>query len=83
MEDTKSKRPDQQFITMRDLENKVQSSSPILKYPEAAEYLRMSEVHLRRLKRRGEIPFVPIGDRGIRFRRESLDAWICQREISS
>lgn len=53
----------------------------LVRYKEAARYLRLSETHLRRLKSEGKIPFVPVGSRGVRFRVSSLNAWIAEREI--
>ncbi|WP_413569177.1 helix-turn-helix domain-containing protein [Bdellovibrio sp. HCB117] len=52
----------------------------LFSYKEAARYLRLSEVYLRKLKAKGKIPFVEVG-RGIRFRVSSLNAWIAEREI--
>jgi excisionase family DNA binding protein len=54
----------------------------LLSYKEAARYLSVSESYLRRLKRRGLVPCVFIGDRGIRFRVSSLNRWIEKREVS-
>lgn len=53
----------------------------LLKLEQAAQYLGFSESYLRRLKAKGEIPYVPIGRRGVRFNIASLDAWIERREI--
>lgn len=54
----------------------------LLNYKQAARYLSVSEAYLRRLKARGKIPYVPMGDRGVRFRVRSLQAWVERREIS-
>ena len=53
----------------------------LLNYKQAAQCLGISEPYLRRLKSAGEIPWVPIGRRGVRFSLESLNAWIRDREI--
>jgi len=53
----------------------------LLSYKQAAQYLSVSEVYLRRLKARGHIPFVLVGDRAIRFRVSSLNQWIEEREV--
>lgn len=53
----------------------------LLNYKEAAEYLSISESYLRRLKRKGKLPFVHMGRRGIRFKVASLDAWVAEREV--
>lgn len=53
----------------------------LINYKQTARYLGLSEPYLRRLKRKGKIPFVPIGARGVRFRVASLNLWIEKREI--
>ncbi|OFZ54732.1 MAG: hypothetical protein A2428_00910 [Bdellovibrionales bacterium RIFOXYC1_FULL_54_43] len=53
----------------------------LFSYKEAARYLSISEVYLRRLKRQGKIPFVRMGRRGVRFRLSSLDSWVEEREV--
>ena len=53
----------------------------LLNYSEAARYLSVSESYLRKLKRRGKVPFVPMGNRGVRFRVSSLTLWIEKREM--
>lgn len=53
----------------------------LLSYKEAARYLSISEVYLRRLKRLGKIPYVQMGRRGVRFRLSSLSKWVEEREI--
>jgi excisionase family DNA binding protein len=53
----------------------------LLSYKEAARYLRISEPYLRRLKRQGSVPFVPVGRRGVRFRLSSLSSWVEKREV--
>ena len=53
----------------------------LLSYKQAAQYLCISEVYLRKLKAHGRMPFVSIGVRGVRFRVSSLNQWIREREI--
>ena len=53
----------------------------LLTYKQAAQYLSLSEAYLRRLKRNGELPFVVVGGRAVRFRVCSLHQWIENREI--
>ena len=53
----------------------------LLDYSEAAKYLSVSESYLRKLKLRRQIPFVPLGNRAIRFRVGSLNNWIEKREM--
>ena len=53
----------------------------LLTYHEAAKYLSISESYLRRLKGRNQIGFVPIGNRGVRFRVSSLNRWIDRKEV--
>lgn len=53
----------------------------LLSYSEAAEYLCISESYLRRLKAEGQIAYVPIGSRNVRFRIASLSRWIEKREM--
>jgi excisionase family DNA binding protein len=55
----------------------------LLSYKEAARYLSLSESYLRRLKSEGNIPFVPVSDRGVRFRVGSLNRWIEKREVTT
>jgi excisionase family DNA binding protein len=54
----------------------------LITYKEAAKYLSVSESYLRRLKANGRIPFVFVGDRGVRFRVSSLNRWIEKREVT-
>lgn len=53
----------------------------LLSYIQAARYLSISEPYLRRLKQQGQIPFVLIGLRGVRFKLSSLNSWVEKREI--
>lgn len=78
MEETKSPIQIPSQIQARDLffENRL------LSYSEAAEYLCVSQSYLRRLKGQGQIPFVPIGTRGVRFRVASLNRWIARKEMA-
>ena len=54
----------------------------LLNYSEAAEYLCVSESYLRRLKAEKQIAYVPMGNRGVRFRVASLNRWIERREMT-
>ena len=53
----------------------------LINYEQAAQYLSVSVPYLRKLKRKGKIPFVPMGSRGVRFRVKSLSEWAEKREI--
>ncbi len=46
----------------------------------AARYLGVSESLVRKMKARGELPFVVLSDRAIRFRLSTLNKWIEKRE---
>jgi len=54
----------------------------LITYKQAAQYLGLSVPYLRRLKSKGLIPFVQVGDRGVRFRVSSLNHWIEKREVT-
>ena len=53
----------------------------LLNYKQAAQCLGISEPYLRRLKARGQLPYVAIGERGVRFNPVSLRKWVRDREI--
>jgi excisionase family DNA binding protein len=53
----------------------------LLSYSDAAKYLGVSESYLRRLKAKGQVPFVCVGNRAVRFRVSSLTRWIEKREV--
>jgi excisionase family DNA binding protein len=53
----------------------------LLSYKQAAQYLSVSEAYLRKLKAKGHIPFVLVGDRAVRFRVSSLNQWVEEREV--
>lgn len=53
----------------------------LVDYKKASQYLSISESYLRRLKSQGKIPYVTLGQRGVRFRISSLNKWIAEREI--
>lgn len=55
----------------------------LLSYRDAAKYLGISESYLRRLKGRNQISFVPMGNRGVRFRVMSLNRWIERTEVQT
>lgn len=46
---------------------------------EAAAYLAVSEMTLRRMVARGELPHVRLGEVGLRFRLVDLDAWLASK----
>lgn len=54
----------------------------LLSYKQAAQYLSVCESYLRRLKAKGNIPFVLVGDRAVRFRVSSLNQWVEEREVT-
>ncbi len=53
----------------------------LLNYKQTARYLSLSEQHIRRLKSKGQIPYIRIGSRSVRFRVKSLNQWVEGREI--
>ena len=53
----------------------------LINYKQAAQYLSISEPYLRKLKARGLVPYVLIGNRAVRFRVKSLNEWAEKREI--
>lgn len=53
----------------------------LLDYKQAAEYLQLSTVYLRRLKNKGAIPYVAASGKSIRFKVSSLNTWVSEREI--
>jgi excisionase family DNA binding protein len=53
--------------------------SPLLKIPEAASRLRVSEVTVRRLIGRGEIKTVRVGSQ-LRIPADDLEAWLFSPE---
>lgn len=53
----------------------------LLTYSQAARYLGISAAYLKKLKARGAVPYVQIGDL-VRFRVASLDRWIQRKEVS-
>lgn len=63
-----------------DLNSKPFFDNQLITYKEAARYLGVSESYLRRLKSRGTVPWVQVSRRGIRFRVNSLNKWIEERE---
>ncbi len=60
--------------------NATEASNPVMTYPEAARFCRMSERSLFTLAKAGHIPtFRPTpGGRGVRFRRSDLEKFIEQ-----
>lgn len=66
----------------KDGSNQSFFDNQLLTYKQAARYLAVSAPYLRRLKSKGVVPFVQVGDRGIRFRVSSLNRWIEKREVT-
>lgn len=52
---------------------------PVLTYPEAAEYLRLSLSTVKNLVQRGDLPAITLGFRNRRIRRVDLDEYIARR----
>lgn len=50
----------------------------LMTYKEAARYLGISETHIRRIQ--DKFKTVPIGVRGVRYVRSSLDQWIKENQ---
>jgi excisionase family DNA binding protein len=46
---------------------------------ETAAYLAVSESTVQRMVRRGDLPHIRMGEVGLRFRLEDLDAWLADR----
>lgn len=53
---------------------------PLITHRDAARWLGVSERQLDRLKAAGEIPYLRIGGRSIRYRPESLATWAAAQE---
>ena len=51
----------------------------LLTYEQAADWLAISVSQLEKLKGAGEVPYVLIGQRCVRFRRADLDAWAADK----
>jgi excisionase family DNA binding protein len=60
---------------------KNQDEFRIMTVPEVASYLRVSDAKVYRLIREGRLPVVRIG-KAWRFRKDLLDAWLCERTES-
>lgn len=54
--------------------------SNLLTYAAAARYLSTPVPTLRSMVHRKQIPCIRLGPRSVRFRRETLDAWLAKRE---
>jgi len=48
-------------------------------YDDVAEYLRLSKEAVRLKCARGQMPFLRIGEKTTRFRKEDIDAWLNRR----
>src|SRR5437016_1666570 len=67
---------------MADQAEQLGSAGDILKDPDAAHYIGMSESWLRQTRMAGRTdgtPYHRIGTRAIRYRRRDLDLWLEQR----
>lgn len=57
--------------------------SPVYRFPEACEYLKVGETTMRGLMRDGKVSVVRIGGRAIRFTRWALDEYLRSAESGS
>lgn len=58
------------------------STETLLTVPQVAEMLGVEKTWVQRAVKRGEIPYVRLG-RYLRFREESIAAWIREQEHSN
>ena len=75
--------PGRDLLTINPSGVNGQSDFPLFEifdYQQAAQFLKVSESYLRRLKAQGKVPWIQIG-RAVRFRRSSLEEWVRKREI--
>ena len=59
----------------------MDKNSEILTIEELADLLKVSTRTIRRIVKRRELPYIRIG-RQLRFRRESIDAWLDSSTIA-
>ena len=52
----------------------------ILTKKEAAELIKISDATMNYLISTGQIPFIRIGKRGVRFSKKRLEEWFMERE---
>ena len=57
--------------------------SPVYRFPEACEYLKVGETKMRQLVASGKVSVVRLGGRGIRFTRWALDEYLRSAESGS
>ena len=56
------------------------SESPVYRFPEACDYLKVGETTMRGLMRDGKVSVVRIGGRSIRFTQWALDEYLRDAE---
>lgn len=56
------------------------TESALLTYEQAAAYLSTPINTLRSMVHRKTVPHIRMGPRSVRFRRETLDRWLAERE---
>jgi excisionase family DNA binding protein len=66
-------------LTMRTQQKRVEPTSRLLEADDVAEYLGVRTDWVYREVRAGRLPHIRLG-RAVRFRRESIEAWIDSRE---
>jgi predicted DNA-binding transcriptional regulator AlpA len=67
---------------MANLAEQIDAGGEILRDPDAARYVGMSESWLRQTRMLGRTdgpPFIRIGTRAVRYRRRDLDRWLERR----
>jgi excisionase family DNA binding protein len=60
----------------------LKSEPKLMTVAEVAEYLRISRASVYRLVRSRQLPVSSVG-RQLRFRRDSIDRWLQDKEMSS
>ena len=61
-------------------EPRIPNPDRLLKMPEVAHVLGITEHQAREMGRRGELPVIAVGERHVRVRAGALTEWITQRE---
>lgn len=56
--------------------SEIQTQSPLWQYDDVANYLGMSKAAVRNRVCRGEIPFIRVGARTVRFDPEQIVRWV-------
>jgi excisionase family DNA binding protein len=67
-------------LAARTPEDPTPREDRLLTMPEVARRLGVTEHRAREMGRRGDLPTVTVGHRGVRVRASSLDEWIRRRE---